>query len=144
LEHQQLVSSQPVSLLESSLTVPAREQSRTGSAISDLKVTLTEQCGVLYLKLRGLADSLHRKELQRILKGFLPRNYSQMVINTEGLRFASQQAATAFGAYFEKLGCRMHRLQIITTAGSEGQNMLNWNRGDRLKMPCFELLLKKR
>jgi anaerobic magnesium-protoporphyrin IX monomethyl ester cyclase len=144
LEHQQLVSSQPVSLLESSLTVPAREQSRTGSAISDLKVTLTEQSGVLYLKLRGLADSLHRKELQRILKGFLPRNYSQMVINTEGLRFASQQAATAFGAYFEKLGCRMHRLQIITTAGSEGQNMLNWNRGDRLKMPCFELLLKKR
>jgi anaerobic magnesium-protoporphyrin IX monomethyl ester cyclase len=144
LEHQQLLSSQPINLLESSLAVPVKEQSRKGSAISDLKVTLTEQSGVLYLKLRGLADSLHRKELHSILKGFLSRNYSQMVINTEGLRFVSQQAAAAFGTYFEKLGCRMHRLQVITTTGSEVNSMLNLKNGNHLKMPCFELVLKKR
>ncbi len=144
LEHQQFVAnSQPVRLLDSLLTSPGREKYRAGSTIADLKVSLTAQGGVLYLKLRGLADSLHRKELHRALKGALPRHYSQMVINTEGLRFASKNAAAAFGNYFDKLGCRMHRLQVITTDGSEAKSMLSWNSGNRFKMPCFELLLKR-
>lgn len=144
LEHQQHFKSQPVSLLDSLLTAPVREKSQAEAAISNLKVTLSEQSGVLYLKLRGFAGSLHRKELHRALKGFLRSHYSQMVINTEGLRFISQNAAAAFGAYFDRLGSRMHRLQIITTADSETYNMLNWKSENRFKMPCFELLLKRR
>ncbi|MDW7740268.1 MAG: radical SAM protein [Bacillota bacterium] len=144
LKHQQYFNPQPVSLFDSLLTAPVREKSQAEFAISNLKVSLTEQSGVLYLKLRGFAGSLHRKELHRVLKGFLRRHYSQMVINTEGLRFISHKAAAAFGAYFDKLGCRMHRLQIITTADSETHSMLNWKSGNRFKMPCFELLLKRR
>jgi len=99
---------------------------------------------VLYLKLHGFAGTLHRKELHKALKGFLPRHYSQMVINTEGLRFASREAAAAFGSYFEKPGRKIHRLQIVTTAEREARNMLNWKSGNRFKMPRFELLLKRR
>ena len=144
LQHKQHTSSEPVSLLERFLKAPVREKARAESYISELKVNLTEQSGVLYLKLHGLAGTLHRKELQRALKGVLSRRYSQMIVNTEGLRFASGKTAASFGAYFDKLGSRMHRLQIVTTAEREVRNLLNWESGNRFKMPRFELLLKKR
>jgi radical SAM superfamily enzyme YgiQ (UPF0313 family) len=144
LKHRQHANSQPVNLLDCTLKAPVREKSRVESFISDLKVSLTEQSGVLYLKLQGFAGSLHRKELHRTLKGLLPRHYSQMVVNIEELRFASEKSAAAFGAYFEKLGCRMHRMQIVTTAESEAHSMLNWKSRKRFNMTRFELLLKRR
>jgi len=144
LEHKQHTSSEAISLLERFLKAPVREKSRAESYISELKVNLTAQGGVLYLKLNGLAGTLHRKELQRALKGVLSRHYSQMIVNTEGLRFATGKTAAAFGAYFDQLGYRMHRLQIVTTAEREARNMLNWGSGNRFKMPRFELLLKRR
>jgi len=143
LQHKKHTSSEPVSLLERFLKAPVRERSRAESYISELKVSLTEQSGVLYLKLHGLAGTLHRKELHRALKGVLSRRYSQMIVNTEGLRFATGKSAAAFGSYFDQLGSRMHRLQIVTTAEREARNMLNWS-GNRFKMPRFEILLKKR
>jgi len=144
LSRQQNATPEPVNLLDRLLKAPVREKSRAESFISELKVSLTEQRGVLYLKLHGFAGTLHRKELQRALKGVLSRQYSQMIVNTEELRFATGKSATAFGAYFDKLGRKMHRLQIVTKAEKGARNMLNWKSGSRFKMPRFELLLKRR
>ena len=144
LKQQQYANSEPISLLDRFVKAPVREKSRAECYISELKVSLTEQSGVLYLRLHGFAGTLHRRELQRALKGVLSRQYSQMIINTEGLRFATEKSAAAFGAYFDKLGRKMHRLQIVTTAERGARNMLNWKSGNRFKMPRFELLLKKR
>jgi len=144
LKQQQYANSEPISLLDRFVKAPVREKSRAECYISELKVSLTEQSGVLYLRLHGFAGTLHRRELQRALKGVLSRQYSQMIINTEGLRFATEKSAAAFGAYFDKLGRKMHRLQIVTTAERGARNMLNWKSGNRFKMPRFELLLKRR
>lgn len=144
LSRQKYTEAKPVALLYRLLKAPLKEErSRAESAISHIKVSLIERGGVLYLKIRGVAGSLHRKELHRALKGLLPRHYSHMVINTEGLRFASEKAAAAFGKYFEKLGSRMHRLQIVTTAEREARCLINKSSKSRFKLPHFEIMLKK-
>lgn len=144
MKHQQLVSSQPVNLLDRLSKALVREKSRVESLVSELKVSLTEHSGVLYLKLHGFAGSLHRKELQRVFKGVLSRHYSQMIINIEDLRFASEKSAATSRSYLKKLSFRMHRLQIVTIAESETHSMLKLDSGNRFLMPRFELLLKRR
>jgi len=94
------------------------------------------------LKIKGFVDSLNLKELNRTLKE-LPRNYSQMVVNTEGMRFVSEKAASGFAAYLEKLGGKMRRLQVVTTAEKQARSLLNWKRKKRFKLPRFELLVHK-
>ena len=143
LKQQQAIGEKPVAHLYRLLKAPLKEKSTAGATVmSQIKVTLTEQKGVLHLKIRGMAGSLHRKELHRAIKGLLPRHYSHMVINTEGLKFASDKAAAAFGVYFEKLGSRFHRLQIVTAAEREAKNLLKRKSSSRFKLPRFELMLK--
>jgi hypothetical protein len=107
-------------------------------------VSLTEQKGVLYLRIRGFADSLQIKELKRTLKGLLPRHYSQMVVNTEGLRFVSEKAAAGFGAYLENLGSRVRRLQVVIAAQKQARSYLNKKSKHYSRLPNFELLLNRR
>ena len=70
--------------------------------------------GSLHLRLRGIIGRLTLVELHRTLKSFLPRRCFHLVINTEGLHFASEQAAANFSLYLEKIAERVWRLQVIT------------------------------
>jgi hypothetical protein len=49
---------------------------------------------------------MHIKELKRTLKGLFPNHYSQMVINVEGMLFASEKAAGRFGEIHGKAGVK--------------------------------------
>ena len=119
-------------------------KSRTGkkepSAVLPLKISLTENNGILHLRLRGIVSRLTLIELNRALKSFLPRRCFHLVINTEGLRFASEQAAASFSLFLEKISERVRRLQVIATGGT----LLNRAVRRRIKLPRFELLFSRR
>ena len=144
LKRHQAVGSKPMTLLYRSLGVlkPGQDYS-SATASSMLKVTLVEQRGILYLRLRGLAGNLHLKELRSALKGFMPRYHSQVIINAEGLRFASENAAAAFGSYLERLGLRFRRLQLITAAGRQVRNFIPYSKKSQPKLPHFEIQFYK-
>lgn len=143
LQRQKNAGSRTVTLLDRLLSVPVLKMENAEAASAQLRVLLIEQKGVLYLKLRGFVSSLHVKELNRTLKGMLPKHYSQVVINTEGLRFASEKAAVRFGAYLEKLGSRVRRLQVVISAEKQARSLMRWKRKNRFKLPRFELLMNK-
>ncbi len=143
LRKQQKVDPQPVALFNGSLSNFKAGKSRAETASSLLKVSLTEQGGIIYLKLCGLISSLHLKELNKTLRKVLPRHHGQIVINTEGVRFASEQAAARFGIYLAKLGSRVRRLQVITAAEKQARSMLRLDKKSQVKLPRFELLMSK-
>jgi len=136
-------SRRPVTLFYRQLWAPSAGTKAPEAASSALKISLTEQRGILYLKIRGIADSLQLKELKRTLKKMLPRHHSQMVVNTENLRFASDKAAAGFARYLEKLGARVRRLQVVTRAEKQARCLLNRPEKSRFKLPRFELLVHK-
>ncbi|NLY39211.1 MAG: radical SAM protein [Firmicutes bacterium] len=105
-----------------------------------LKISLTENNGILHLRLRGIIGRLTLVELHRTLKSFLPRRCFHLVINMEGLHFASEQAAASFSLYLEKIAERVQRLQVITAGGA----ILNRAPGLRIRLPRFELLFSRR
>ena len=144
LKRQQQASVRPITLLYRLLKAPESGKTASGRAFSHLRVSLIEQKGVLYLRIRGFADSLQIKELKRTLKGLLPRHYSQMVVNTEGLRFVSEKAAAGFGAYLEKLGSRVRRLQVVIAAQKQARSYLNKKSKHYSRLPNFEILLNRR
>ncbi len=143
LNRQQHAGHRPVTLLYRLLKGHTVNKSFSETAKAYLKISLTEQKGILYLKIRGFADNLQIKELNRALKGFLPRHYSQIVINTKDLRFASERAAAGFGAYLEKLGSRVRRLQVVTAAEKEARRLLSKKRKNRFRLPHFELRVER-
>ncbi len=143
LKNKSYASRRPVTLFYRQLAAPAADKEQVGASVVPLRVSLTEQKGILYLKIRGIADSLQLKELNRTLKKMLPRNYSHLVVNMEGLRFASERAATGFASYLEKLGSRVRRLQVVTTAEKQARSLLSWKRKKHFKLPRFELMVHK-
>jgi len=102
LKHNKPGESPPVTLLYRLLKVTEKNESETSAC--QLKISLTEQKGIVYLKLKGLADGLRIKELKKVLKGLSSEYYSQMVVNIEELGFVSDKAAVLFGSYLDKLG----------------------------------------
>ncbi len=143
LKRQQQVGQLPVTLFDRALSGPEAKKSRAGTAPSLLKVSLTEQKGIMYLKLRGLVSSFHLKELNKSLRGILPRHHGQVIVNAEGVRFASEKAAARFGSYLSKLASRVRRLQVITTAGNQARSLLSKKNKNSFKLPRFEILEHK-
>ncbi len=143
LKNQAYAKYRPVTLFYRQLEAPAAGRESGETSTSPLRISLTEQKGILYLKIKGIADSLQLKELNRTLKKMLPRHYNQMVVNMEGLRFASETAAAGFASYLEKLGSKVRRLQVVTKAEKQARSLLNWKRKSRFKLPRFELMLHK-
>jgi radical SAM superfamily enzyme YgiQ (UPF0313 family) len=115
----------------------------SGVDTGQLKVSLSEQQGIIHLKLRGLVGILHARKLKKVLKSALPVNHNQVIINIEGLRFASDRAATVFRLLLNRLGGRVRRLQVI--AATEKQVRLVMEAADKrkLRLPRFELLISR-
>lgn len=141
LRHNQPGDSRPVALLYRLLRTYGKNESETSAG--QLKVSLTEEKGIAYLKLRGLANKLHIRELQKALKGFSTEQYSQMVINIEGLRFTSDNAAAVFNKYLNKLGSRVRRLQVVAAAENQARSILGTGNKKRLRLQRFELLINR-
>lgn len=141
LRHNQPGDSRPVALLYRLLRANGKNESETSAG--QLKVSLTEEKGIAYLKLRGLANKLHIRELQKTLKGLSTGQYSQMVINIEGLRFTSDKAAAVFSKYLNQLGSRVRRLQVVAAAENQARSLLGTGNKKRLRLQQFELLISR-
>ncbi len=131
LEQMQNLEPRPVPLFYRLLT-PA-----TGVALS---ISLTEVRGTLYLRLRGAVNRMALLELYKTLKALLPRRCFHLVVNAEGVRFASEQAAQNFSRFLERLSERARRLQVILAA----EMNFPLKPGRQPKAPRFELLYSKR
>jgi len=140
---QQQDDRQPVKLLEKCLSMPKAKKKQLKAASEQLMVSLTEQKGVLHIKLSGMLSGFHLRELRKTLRGRMPYQYGQIVINTEGVRFASEKAAARFGVYLQKLGRRARRLQVVADAEKQAQSFVNLKNKSRKKLPRFELLVNK-
>ncbi len=143
LKRQQQGDSHPVTLMERCLDMPKVKKKQLKTASEQLMVSLTEQKGVLHIKLSGMVSSFHLKELRKTLHGRLPYQYGQIVINTEGVRFASEKAAAGFGVYLQKLGRRARRVQVVANAAKQARSFLNLQKKSGKKLPRFELLVHK-
>ncbi|MDW7730429.1 MAG: radical SAM protein [Bacillota bacterium] len=141
LRHNHPGDSRPVALLYRLLRTTGKNEPEMAAA--QLKVSITEEKGIAYLKLRGLADKLHVRELQKTLKGLSTEQYSQMVVNIEGLRFASDKAAAVFSKYLNKLGSRVRRLQVVTAAEKQARCLVGIGNKKRLRLQRFELLINR-
>ncbi len=141
LRHIKPGDSRPVALLYRLLTDTGKNETETAGV--QLKVSLTEEKGIAYLKLRGLADKLNVRELQKTLKGLSTRKYSQVVINVEGLRFTSDKAIAVFSKYLNKLGARARRLQVVAAAEKQARKLLGVGNKKRQRLQRFELLISR-
>ncbi len=110
------------------------------AAGTPLKISLTEVQGILHLRLRGAVNRIALLELNKTLKTLLPKRCFHLVINTDGLRFTSDQAARGFSRFLERLADRVRRLQVVIT----GEIPYEQKPRRRFKLPRFELLFHKR
>ena len=141
LRHCSAGNSRPVALLDRLLTATGKNE--PGTASGQLRVSLTEEKGIAYLKLRGMAGKLHIRELQKSLKSLSTEQYSQMVVNIEGLRFASDKAARVFSRYLDKLGTRVRRLQVVIAAEKQARYLLSAGNKKRLRLQRYELFINR-
>ncbi len=131
----------PVALLYRLLKTAGKDEPQTDAR--QLKVLLTEHKGILYLKLRGIADKLQLAEVKIILRGLSRERYSQVVVNIEGLRFASDKAAAVFSKSIERLGTRVRRLQVVVAAEKQVSYLFGKGLKKRLRLKRFELLINR-
>jgi anaerobic magnesium-protoporphyrin IX monomethyl ester cyclase len=136
-----LGDSRPIALLYRLLKTAGKDEPQTDA--HQLKVLLTEHKGILHLKLRGIADKLQLAEVKIILQGLSKEHYSQVVVNIEGLRFASDKAAAVFSKSLEKLGTRVRRLQVIAAAEKQVSYLFGKGLNKRLRLKRFELLINR-
>lgn len=141
LKHNRPGPSRPTALLYRLLKTAGKDDPR--SAANQLKISLTEQKGIVHLKLRGMADKLNLVELKKVLKEFSTEHYSQMVVNIEGLRFTSDKAAAVFSKYIDKLATRVRRLQVVTAAEKQARFLFGKSGKKRLRLQRFELLINR-
>ena len=141
LKRKQPGDPRPVALLYRLLKAAGKNDLQTNA--NQLKVLLTEHKGILHLKLRGLADKLQLAEVKIILRGLSKEHYSQVVVNIEGLRFASDQAAVVFSKSLARLGSRVRRLQVVAAAEKQASYLIGKGLKKRLRMQRFELLINR-
>lgn len=107
---------------------------------SPLRIYITEGKGVLYLRLKGLLNRPSLKELHRTLAELLPGRAYHVVINARGLSFDSERAVQSFSAFLERLGLKVHRLQVETRS----EHGLPRFRGRfSRRLPRFEIILDR-
>ncbi len=122
--------------------IPLLGQKTAPAADKSLLIFISERKGVIYLRLRGLLDRLALQELKRTIGKLVPRNSFHVVLNMEGLSFASERAVKLFGGYLGKLGEHVRRLQVV--ARKEENILPCVKKSRRSKLPRFEVLLSKR
>jgi len=105
-----------------------------------LKIYISENNGVFYLRLKGFLNRFTLKELNRTLKNLLPQRCFHLVVNTEGLHL-SEKSTRNFSLFLERLGKRVNRLQLIYSP-KDGRPPLT--KKFSFKIPRFELLPNRR
>ncbi len=135
----------PVALLFKRIDAAREKKEAAVEKAAPLQVYLIEKKGVLHLRLQGLISSLNLRELIRTVRSYLPDRCLHLVINVEGLRFASSRAAASFSRFLERLGERTRRLQVVIPGDMDPEQQKKLSGGkERSRLPRFELVLNKR
>ncbi|NMB41505.1 MAG: B12-binding domain-containing radical SAM protein [Firmicutes bacterium] len=121
--------------------IQVSKQGNLGTAAGNLlKVYVSENNGVFYLRLRGLLNRFALQELRHVLKNLLPQRCFHLVVNAEGLHL-SEKVIKNFALFLKQLGKRVNRLQLIYSPKESRQPFL---RKYFPKFPRFELLMSRR
>jgi hypothetical protein len=135
---ERLKSSSPrtVPLLYRRIHVMEQGSLEQAAAADHLKIYISENNGIVYLRLRGFLNRFTLKEVNRSIREMVPKSCFHLVINAEGLSF-SEKSARSFTRFLERLGKRVRRMQLVYREGDVRQSFLNKY---SLKIPRFELL----
>lgn len=82
---------------------------------SELKVYFSVRKDVIYLRVKGVVNKATLKALRRELNQMMPSR-AEIVINTEGVKFASEKAAKKFSLLLNNVGGRARRLEVFCRA----------------------------
>lgn len=80
---------------------------------SYLQLYLTMRKDVIYLRVKGVVNRATMDALRRELNSMVPHRSFELVINTEGLHFASEKAARRFSLLLNNMGRRARRLEVF-------------------------------
>ncbi len=136
----QSISTRTVPLLYRRVQVLKQENLGETTAGNLLKIYISENNGIFYLRLRGFLNRFTLKELNHTLKNLLPQRCFHLVINTEEL-YLSEKSIRNFSLFLERLGKRVNRLQLIYSAEDGRQP---FTKKFSFKVPRLELLTNKR
>ena len=104
--------------------IQVSKQGNLGTAAGNLlKVYVSENNGVFYLRLRGLLNRFALQELRHVLKNLLPQRCFHLVVNAEGLHL-SEKVIKNFALFLKQLGKRVNRLQLIYSPKESRQPFL--------------------
>lgn len=90
-----------------------------------LKICISEQRGVLYVKIQGVVNSLNLKNLKRSCQKLLPKKGFHVVISTEDLRITSEKAGEKLAKMFFYFNKRVRRLQLILPGKAEESQQIH-------------------
>ncbi len=90
----------------------------------NLQVNVSVKKDVIYLRVKGIVNKSNLKELYRQLNQMVPAYSHKLVVNTEGVKFASDKAARRFSLYLNNLGGRVRRLEVFCRVEDGLHNIL--------------------
>ena len=89
-----------------------------------LCISISEQQGVLCVKIHGFLNTLDYKKLKRTCMKLLPRKSFHVIINASDLRISSDKAAKKLAKMFSRFNKRVRRFQLVLPRDSKERSII--------------------
>lgn len=78
-----------------------------------MQIDLSKNDGVFHLQIKGVVNQKTLKPLYRELNKAIPERYFDLVIKTEGIKFATAKSAAKFYRWLNRIGDRARQLKVM-------------------------------
>jgi anaerobic magnesium-protoporphyrin IX monomethyl ester cyclase len=78
-----------------------------------MQIYLSRKDGVFHLQIRGIVNQVTLKALCREFNKAIPEKYFDLVIRTEGIKFATEKSSERFSRWLNSIGDRARQLQVV-------------------------------
>ena len=105
-----------------------------------MQIYLSQKDGVFYLYIKGVVTPNTLRALCREINQAIPEKYFDLVVKTEGLRFASEKSAKKFSSWLNSMGDRARQLNVVGHVGDRIQKLTEQYNST---IPRFEVMQDK-
>lgn len=105
-----------------------------------MQIYLSQKEGVFYLRIKGVVNQNTLKALYKELNRSVPGKYFDLVVKSEGIKFASEQAAERFSKMLNQMGDRARQLQVVCRVEDEVQKLTEHTS----TIPCFDVVVDQK
>jgi len=105
-----------------------------------MQIYLSKKDGTFYLQIKGVVNHNTLKALYREINQAIPEKYFDLVIRTDGIKFASEKSAEKFSQWLNNVGDRARQLKVVGQVEDNLQKL-----ADRYNstIPRFEIIFDK-